>query len=331
MEMVSLRYIVKRSLITIILLWVVLTTLFVLMKSLPGSYLVLMENRGVPQSVITNLAEQYHLNAPLHIQYIFYIKSVLAGNWGVSLQLQKPVVDVVGEKIFRTFILVAPGVTFAYLIGSLYGAIAGTNPGSFLEKYGIVPIIMSGSVPTFVSSIFLIIIFSGMLGWFPPSGMVNIQTELALADGAWWRKYVTTDFLWHYTLPFTAVVFRYLFYPSLIMRTSISEVSNEAFVYFNRMAGLSKRTRLYHIARHASLPVITMYPISLSRSIGGLVLIETVFNWPGIGAALVGAVLARDFPVVIFVFFTIATFIILSNFIVDILYGILDPRVDPSD
>jgi peptide/nickel transport system permease protein len=131
----------------------------------------------------------------------------------------------------------------------------------------------------------------------------------------------------HAALPFTAIVLRYLYLPSLITRTSVVEVSDQAFHFYHRITGKPRLTRMKHLAKHASLPVITIFPISMARAIGGLVLIEIVFNWNGMGFLLVQSVFGRDYPVIQFVFFLIAAFVIISNFLVDIAYGIVDPRV----
>jgi peptide/nickel transport system permease protein len=109
------------------------------------------------------------------------------------------------------------------------------------------------------------------------------------------------------------------------------EVQGQAFSYFQRLTGLPKSMLLRNIAKHSSLPVITLYPVSMTRAIGGLVLIEIVFNWPGIGYSLVQAVLGRDYPVLMFVFFLIAVFIIISNYLIDVLYGVIDPRVSVGE
>jgi len=127
------------------------------------------------------------------------------------------------------------------------------------------------------------------------------------------------------------VVCRYLFIPSLIMRTSVVEVMGQDYTEYHRLTGLPTAKRLRHVAKHASLPVITIYPVSLARALGGLVLVETVFNWPGIGFTLVEAVLGRDYPVVQFVFFVVAAFVIISNFLIDLLYGVIDPRIRVED
>jgi peptide/nickel transport system permease protein len=143
--------------------------------------------------------------------------------------------------------------------------------------------------------------------------------------------YFTESFLWHYTLPFVTIILRFLVLPSLIMRTSVVEILSQDFVFYQRVTGIPKVSRLRTISKHASLPVITMYPISMARAIGGLVLIETVFNWPGMGVTLVQAVRARDFPTLQFVFFVIAAFVIISNYVIDILYSVIDPRLSVGD
>jgi peptide/nickel transport system permease protein len=111
------------------------------------------------------------------------------------------------------------------------------------------------------------------------------------------------------------------------MRTSVVEVMGQDFIYYHKVTGLPYISKLKHIGKHAILPVITLYPVSMTRAISGLVLIELVFNWPGIGFALVQGVLQRDFPVVQFVFFITAAMVVIANFGVDLLYGIIDPRI----
>jgi peptide/nickel transport system permease protein len=173
------------------------------------------------------------------------------------------------------------------------------------------------------------IVFSVWLGIFPTSGMLSpgFGNEIS----TWWGQYFTGNFALHYVLPVSAVVLRYLFNPALIMRTSVVQVMGEDFTEYHRLTGLPKIKRLRHIAKHSFLPVLTLYPVSMTRALGGLVLIETVFNWPGIGFTLVEAVLARDFPVVQFCFFVVAVWVVLANYVVDIIYGLVDPRISVAE
>lgn len=325
--MSRVRYYTFRTIQTVFMLWLALTLLFFLFRLMPGDFTDQMLFAGASPEVVEQFKEEWGLNDPLYVQYWRYLLNMLQGNAGESLEFRRPVVDYVRMRIFNSFILVAPGITFAYLLGSAYGLLAGMSRGSILEKYGIVPLIFVGAFPSFVTAIFLIVIFSSWLGWFPTGGLVSAETRRLYTDAPWYGRYLTLDFLHHFVLPFTAVVFRYLFLPSLIMRTSVFEVQGQGFTFYNRITGLPTVKRFKHIAKHASLPVITLYPVSMTRAIGGLVLIEIVFNWPGIGSALVNGISGRDFPVVQFVFFLIAAFIILANYLVDIIYGIIDPRI----
>lgn len=319
------QYILYRTVQTVFLLWFVLTFLFFLFRAMPGSYVDVMMTTGATQEGIEAFKQKWGLNQPLHVQYYQYMINFVQGDAGTTFQTNEPVWDFVAPKIFNTFILIAPAVTFAYILGAIFGSLLGVNRGSKFEQWGVSGAIFSGSFPEFFTAIILVIVFSGWLNLFPPTGLASIETQTSVTT--WWGVYLTKDFLYHYTLPFSAVVLRYFFLPTLTMRTSVVEVSGQDFMYYHRVSGLPYIDRLKRLIRHASLPVITLYPVSMTRAISGLVLIETVFNWPGIGHALVTAVFARDFAVVQFVFFVAAAFVILANFGVDLLYTVIDPRV----
>lgn len=327
MAAVSVRYLVKRSITTVFLLWFILTFLFFFFRLMPGDYTSMMMFSGASPEAVEAFREQWGLNDPLQVQYWRYLTNILAGDAGRSLEFRRPVTEVVAPRIFNSLILIAPSITLGYLIGSVFGVMAGTNREGFMEKYGILGLFFIGAFPSFFIAIVLLIVFSGRLDLFPTAGLVSPATRRAHSGAAWYSVYFTWDFLYHYILPFSTIVLRYTFLPSLIMRTSVVEVIGQDFVRYQQVLGLPRRHRMFTVAKHASLPVITLYPISLARAIGGLVLIEVVFNWPGIGFTLVQAVFSNDFPVIQFVFLLIATFIILSNFVVDIVYGLIDPRV----
>lgn len=313
------------------MLWLVLTFIFFFFRLLPGSFAEIMMFRGASPETVAAFEAKWGLNDPLYIQYLRYISNFIAGDVGTSLQFRQPVWEFVKIKIFNSFLLVAPAITFTYIVGSLIGGYLGEKRGTSVEKLGLPPVVFSGAFPEFFIAIVLIIIFAGWLNLVPTSGMFGFQSVERFSDAPWWRPYLTLDFAHHYILPFTAVVFRYLYLPVLIMRTSVVEVLGQDFFFYHRMTGIPGRSRMRHLLKHASLPVITLYPVSMTRAIGGLVLIEIVFNWPGIGYALVQGVLSRDFPVVQFVFFLVAAFVIIANFGVDVIYGVIDPRVSVGD
>lgn len=326
--MSRLKYVAVRSVQTVFLLWLLLTGLFVFFRMMPGSFVDVMVFQGASPETVASFKEQWGLDDPLWVQYLRYVTNLLQLEAGISVRYRVPVFEFVSMKIFNSFILIAPAITLAYVLGSLIGLVTGTKRGSRLEEYGLVPIILAGSTPSFVLAVFAVVIFAGLLGWFPTSGMVTRQFP---ESAPWWRPYLTVDFLEHWVLPFSVITLRYLLIPSMIMRTSVVEALGQDFSYYQQVVGLSEARRKWHIAKHASLPVITLYPVSMTRAIGGLVLVEVVFAWPGIGSTLVSSVFARDIPVIQFVFFLVGAMVILANFGVDLLYGIIDPRVSIGD
>lgn len=329
--MSRLRYVTVRSIQTLFLLWLVLTFLFFFFRMMPGSFVDIMLFGGANQETIQAFEAKWGLDDPLYIQYWHYLVNFLNLDMGTSLQFRTPVVEFVQMKIFNTLILAAPGITVGYIIASVLGTVMGNVRGSRFERYGIITLITIGSFPGFFIGIILILIFAVWLNIFPTSGMLSAEVSAQYADAAWWRPYLTKDFALHYALPFTAVVLRFLYAPTMVMRTSVVEVMGQDFNYYNRVTGLPYVNRMRHLARHSILPVITLYPVSMTRAISGLVLLEIVFNWPGIGYALVQAVLSRDFPVVQFVFFVTAAVVIIANFGVDIVYGFIDPRISVGE
>ena len=327
--MTTVKYIVKRTLQTVALLWLLLTAIFVLFRLMPGNYVDLISAQGAPPSVIEGTRERLGLGKPIHDQYLIYLRNFLQLELGSSLFYGVPVWEYVSSKIFNSFILIAPAITGAYILGSVFGAYIGWARDSLIERWGIVPLVMMGALPTFFIGILLILVFAVWLNIFPTSGMITPET-LSKYD-SWWRPYVTIDFLKHAILPFFAIMLHYMYSPALIMRTSAVEVANKNFLEFHRRTGIGKYKTLRHLGKHASLPVITVFPVSMAQAVGGLVLVETVFNWPGIGYALVQAVFHRDYPILQFVFFLVAAFVVIGNFVVDIVYSLIDPRVTIGD
>lgn len=326
------QYLIRRAVITVFLIWLVLTFLFFFVKALPGSFVDKFILAGMSAKQIAAIEAKWGLDQPLHVQYWRFLLNYLQLDAGTSLSNGQPVLDFVKMKMFNSFILVAPAITLAYIIGSVVGGLMGHLRGSRFERYGLLPILTLSSFPEFVTGILLIILFSGWLDLLPPSGMFSTMHLITQNPNApWWRPYLTADFAAHYILPFSVIVARVLTGPSLTMRTNVIEVKGQDFFYYHRITGLPNHLRLYQLFKHASLPVITLYPISLTQSLGGLVILETVFNWPGIGFTLVQAVFDRNFPVVIFLLFLIGSLVIIANFVIDIVYGYIDPRIEVGD
>jgi peptide/nickel transport system permease protein len=329
--MSRIQYLVKRTLLSVVLIFVSVSILFLLFRSLPGDITVLYTQQGASEAAIERIEQKWGLNEPLYIQYINYIANMLSGDVGTSLNYGEDVWQLTKWRLLNSFVLVGPAITAAYVCGAGLGGVLGNSRGSKLERWGIVGVIFVGALPAFFTAILLIVVFGELLNWFPISGMVSTETLRALGRSTEnvtpIDMYQTTDFWWHYVLPFTAIFMRYLYVPTLVMRTNVVEIFDEGFMNYHRLTGISPQREIRKLMKHSSLPVITLYPVSMTRAIGGVVLVEVVFNWPGIGNLLVGSVLARDYPVIQFVFFLIVVWVVFANFAVDVLYGFIDPRV----
>jgi peptide/nickel transport system permease protein len=325
--MSRLRYFVRRSLVTALLIFLVASALFLFFRLMPGDFTSLLVQQGMDPEQVERVRAKWGLDAPLYVQYFNYITNLLTANAGQSFRYGQPVWDLVAPRILNSFILIAPAITTTYIVGSLLGAVIGRYRGGIFEKSSIIGVSVFHSIPDFFLGILLIAVFSETLGIFPTSGMLSTRTSIMIQDQPYWERFFLMEFWMHYVLPFLTITLYFMQYPALIMRNSVVEVSGQEFLHYHRLKGLPQTALLRKLIRHASLPVITLYPITLAVSISGLVLIEVVFSWPGIGRLLVDSVLARDFPVIQFVFLVAAVWVILGNFFVDMLYGIIDPRV----
>jgi peptide/nickel transport system permease protein len=326
--MSQLEYYLRRTAVTIGLVFAAATALFFFFRAMPGSAVDIIAVSSASPEQLEALRAEWGLDQPIYIQYYQYLANLLTGNMGESFRYGRPVTEITLTRIRNSFILVGPAIITAYLLGSVFGGIMGQSSDSLTEKYGTISMAVVGTIPDFFLGLLLVLVFAQYLNFFPTSGMLSISTQASLgSEPSLLQMMLTTDFWLHYTLPFLTIVFKYLYYPALVMRTSVVEVSDQNFVYLNRIKGLPRRRRLRRLMKHASLPVITIFPLSMSKAIGGLILVEIVFNWPGIGSLLVEAVQFRDYPVVQFVFFLIAVWVIVGNYVVDILYSAIDPRV----
>lgn len=323
--MSRVRYIAMRSVRTVFLLWVILTFLFFFFRLMPGNFAQMMVDQGADPAAVEDMRREWGLHRPLYVQYYQYLTNFLTLDVGISLQNRIPVWEYVKLRMFNTLILALPGLGAAYVLGGVIGSFVGDKRGSRLEQVVVSVVTLIGSFPGFFTAILAIMLLAVWIPIFPSGGMVT--TETTLQYDAWWRRYLTSDFLYHYTLPFSVVALRYLYGPTLIMRTSYVEVMGQDFAYYQKISGLPYLRRIRHLGRHAVLPLMTLYPISIVQAVSGLVLIEIVFNWPGLGSTLMAAIESRDFPVIQFVFFLIAGIVVVANFLVDLLYGVIDPRI----
>lgn len=327
--MSKIQYYVRRLVVTVFLIFSVASFLFIAFRLMPGDYATVMAGGGASPAELEEIRESWGLNDPLYVQYYEYMRNLASGNLGTSRVSNEPVWSYIREPLMNSLILVIPAILVAFVIGSVYGALLGTKSGTAFERYGILPPTIAGTTPNFFIGILLLLLFSSVFDLFPVGGMASYETYSAIDSH--YEIYLTGDFWKHYVLPFTTIVLTFLYYPALIMRGSVIDVKGQEYTYFQRIAGLPSKTRFKHLMKHSSLPVITLLPAQTATAISGLVLIETVFNWPGIGTLLFESVLSRDTPTIQFLFLIVAVWIIVGNFIVDIFYTVIDPRITIED
>jgi peptide/nickel transport system permease protein len=317
-------YIVRRALQALLSLWVIATILFFLFRlGLPDPTAALV-TEGLSFEQREAVRARFGLDRPLIEQYLIYLANILRGDFGTSFHYRAPVAGIIWERLGNTMVLMLSAITIAYAVGTTLGAWLAWRRGTRTDAGGIVLGLMFRSAPMFWTGMMGILVFGVMLGLVPTSGMRTLPYEARTFLG----KILTLDFLWHLILPTLVLALYYLGSPLLIMRNTMLEVYGEDFIDMARAKGLPERRILYrHAARNALLPVVTQLAVTIGLAAGGQVVVEVVFSWPGLGREILNAVRTSDFPLAQASFLVMATFVITLNFLVDMLYTTLDPRV----
>jgi peptide/nickel transport system permease protein len=318
------EYTIRRIGQLVVTYWAFITILFVLFRVMPGNPVTMFVAQGLGPEAQQEIIKNLGLNKPLYLQYIDFFDQLLHGSFGRSFIYRQPVWEIITRKFWNTIFLMVGGMFFAYTIGVLGGALLAWWRGTTFEASGIVFTLITRSSPPFWTSIVLIIVFVFWLGWFPAAGMRTTGTVVT----GFWDKYFALDFAYHAFLPMVAIALYFVATPTLVMRNTMLEKLNAEFINLKQAEGLSQITVLYkHAARNSILPVLTEIAPDSGKALGGLLLVEIVFNWPGMGRAMVEAVRYSDYPLAIAAFFLMGSVVIFLNFVADILYAVLDPRV----
>jgi peptide/nickel transport system permease protein len=317
------RYLFRRLLQNAFLLWVLTSLMFVLFRILPGDPVSIILSPELSEESRQAIREAWGLDQPLWTQYASYLANLAQGELGVSFQYQKPVWDVLADKVLNTLVLMVPATAAAVVLGVLAGLYFGWRRGSRIERLGVLlPPIIRG-LPVFWLGILLLMALSYGLNWFPNGGMRSTGTFVTDP----WQLYLSWDFLWHLALPFLCMTITSLPEPMLIMRSSLLETMGEDYLELIVAKGVGEWGVLRHAARGSLLPVMTWVFHMFGYAMASTVVIEIVFAWPGLGREIVNAVNAYDYPVIQAAFFLISAIIIFLNLAMDLLYGVLDPRV----
>ncbi|MCL6451416.1 MAG: ABC transporter permease [Acetobacteraceae bacterium] len=318
------RYLARRLAQAVVTLFLLASLIFLLFRLVPGDPVSMYVDVGMTQEARAMVLHQFGLDRPLGEQYLLYLSNLLRGNFGVSFQYGKPALQVVGERFWATVLLMAASLLIAFVLGVAGGAFLAWQRGTWLEALGTVVALVLRSAPVFWSGMILLSIFAFKLKWFPLGGIRATGLELH----SQWEKFLSWDFLHHLFLPALTAGLYSLASPLLVMRTSMLDVIREDFIELARAKGLKEYQVVFrHAVRNSLLPVITVMAVMVGFAIGGVVLVETVFRWPGLGREIVMAVRARDYPVAQTCFILIGATVMLFNLLADLLYGYLDPRV----
>jgi peptide/nickel transport system permease protein len=305
-------------------LWAVASLTFFMFRLMPGDPTLNFINPTFSEEMRQTLLRSFGLDRSLPEQYLIYFRNLLGGDMGVSFLQQRPVTAVLLDALPNTIVLTVVALVAAYAFGILAGAALAFRRGTVTEAVAIPTVLATRAAPEFWLGMLLLAAFAFQLGWFPTGGAVSAGT-VATSFGS---RVVTADYWWHLVLPAVTLTLFLQGLPLLLMRATMLNVMNEEFIVMARMKGLSRwAVVVRHAARNALLPVVTAFALSLGTSIGGNVVVETVFAWPGLGRVLVQAVQGADYPVAQGAFLVIAATLVLMNTVADLTYGVLDPRV----
>ena len=318
------RQLIDKLFHLLLVLWVVTSLTFLLFRLMPGDPTLNFLSPTFNDETRAALLKGFGLDKPLWEQYLIYLGKLLHGDFGRSFLQDAPVSDVLWAALPNTIILTLVSLCLAYAFGIVAGAFLAFRRGAVTEAIAIPSALATRAAPEFWLGMLVLALFAFQLGWFPTGGAVSPGATL----GSLGARLLSADFWWHLCLPALTLTLFLQGLPLLLMRATMLEVMNDEFIVMARMKGLSRWSIVMrHAARNALLPVLTAFALGLGASIGGNVVIETVFAWPGIGRVLVQAVQGADYPVAQGAFIMIAFVLVVMNSIADLAYALLDPRV----
>jgi ABC-type dipeptide/oligopeptide/nickel transport system permease component len=280
---------------------------FVILRVLPGDPAKMLLPDGAPQSAVDELNRQLGLHEPLHVQYALFLRSVFRGDFGQSFQYRAPALQVVTERLAATVQLALAALLITVSVGVSLGIVAAVRRGTRYDYASTVLAVLGQSLPNFWLGIMLILLFGVALRWLPTSGFES------------WR---------HLILPAVTLAAFPMALVARLTRSSMLEILGRDFIRTGRAKGLAERAViLRHALRNAAVPLLTVLGLQIGTLLGGAVITESVFAWPGMGKLVVDAIFFRDFPVVQTVLILSATIFVVINLLVDLLYTVIDPRI----
>jgi peptide/nickel transport system permease protein len=273
------------------------------------------------QAVYEQYTKLFGLDQPMFQQFLIYVNNVLHGDFGFSIaQYPRTVADVIASSIWWTVILQLPAIVVGWLIGNFLGALAAYLKGGYDKVLMPVSLFVS-SLPAFGMAIILLVVFAVTLEWFPTSGGYGFDM---IPNLSW-------EFIWsvivHYQLPFWSIVLIIIGGQAIGMRSMAIYELNADYVKYSRFMGIKDRKILRYVFRNAMLPQVTGLALAIGTIVGGALVAEIIFNYPGLGSTIFTAVLGGDYPLISAVMLIITLMVLIATFAIEILYGFIDPRI----
>ena len=319
-----LRYVLKRLLQAIPIVFAIVIMNFFLLHMAEGDAVDVLagEAGSATPEYMAELRAKFGLDQPLPVQLAVYLKNVLTFDLGYSFRHEMPVSELILDRLFATMLLMTSTICLAVGFGILLGLLAATGLNTWRDTAISIFALITYATPLFWVGLMLIVVFSLNLGWFPTSGMENFAQ---FYEG--WDRVL--DIARHLVLPTITLSLFYLALYTRLMRASMLEQYGQDYVTTARAKGVTERRIVFvHVLRNALLPVVTMAGVQVGALIGGSVIVESVFAWPGLGMLAFEALFARDLNLLLGIFLLSALLVVAVNLVVDIIYSSLDPRIE---
>jgi peptide/nickel transport system permease protein len=329
------EYILKRLAMLIIVLFGVSLITFVLVRAAPGDPAVHLAGEHATPQVLERIRERYHLDEPIHIQYLIWIKMALQGDLGRSIESRELVTVEIKDRLPMTLELSLIAIIIAAIFGTIAGVISAVRQYSAVDYSVMFGALFGVSMPVFWLGLMLLFIFGVQLGLLPVGGRLSTGVHLEEITGMYildsiltlnWRAF--TDSVGHLILPSIALATIPMATIARMTRSSMLEVLRQDYIRTERAKGLSERVVIYkHAIKNALIPVVTVIGMNVGILMGGAVLTETIFTLPGLGKYIADAILAYDYPVIQGFTLFFATAFVIINLITDLTYVYIDPRI----
>lgn len=302
---------------------------FILPRLMPGDPVAVITQKVTQgmssQAGVTKIYQQYSelfgTKKPMLEQFWLYIKNVAHGNFGVSFsQYPRSVASIIGQAIWWTICLQLPAIVFSWLVGNILGALAAYRKGGFDKVLLPVSIFLS-NFPAFGMAVIFLAVFGVTLKWLPISGGYGFDLIPSLSWGFVWSV------ITHYQLPFWSIVLIYVGGQAIGMRSMSIYELNADYVKYSRFLGIKDRKIILYVFRNAMLPQITGLALSIGTMVSGALVAEIIFSYPGLGNTILKGVMGQDYPLISGVTLIVTGMVLVANFVIEMIYGLIDPRI----